>query len=758
MINTKCNDFKNDELKMQVRLFFKDAKNISSIMDFIDQTDFTKKEQYYCKIETLSIALSLHKFDNDHEIYEYFKQVINDLKVLVDNHRLSNEEKKDMSEYKFAMKNEFNDWSFLYQHAVFKYGLIQVQSGTYDCDDLLTIIDPLLDTSPGYYLPECMVLKGRIIKKFSVYEAREIFEKALQSYNSPDACAELAFLEMEQGNYDRAITLYSTLKSNNVFLIPYQKLTRLYLSRMYTKQKKYNLAEAELKEMLEKEYISKNCVYFELGKLYFAWGKCDEARKYYQQLLSDSVNDFDVISSACDLALLERENGNIDLALSYIEKAKQYCYDNYVRFIEAKVFLYANRVNEAYDTLWELVNNGSEKDRVLAADEILKYSYNTGDIETAKKALVYLKDSKNKNDRITYDLYTFLLYYIGVKTDQALGLAKRVYQERPSSMIVFKTIILDEVEKGNFDEVERLIREAEEKRDLNEYQLLSVRVLVYYMTNQIGLFNENFNKLLAADDELLAEPLYYLGRDLYHYDYNLGFKCFEKARLYESSFHNAINIFYAATFMPESEGQYQYKINLINALLSDNKIANDYISTGRLKISLLRTYISMGDYDCAKDIALEIMNLSTDQFFVNDAKLSLSIINRIDKNYSRSYELAKEVYESDYFAKHAYIQMVKTMYLINPKKAQELYENYSPELDHANLDYEYAAMLISDRKLDDALKILTSVKNNLPYRPYLIAKCNEKIEIINEIKKRGNIDSLDFNEEDEIIDYRLELK
>ena len=326
-------------------------------------------------------------------------------------------------------------------------------------------------------------------------------------------------------------------------------------------------------------------------------------------------------------------------------------------------------------------------------------------------------------------------------------------------MIVFKTIVLDELEKGNYDEVERLIKEAEEKCDLNEYQLLSVRVLVYYMTNQIGLFNENFNKLLAADDELLAEPLYYLGRDLYHYDYNLGFKCFEKARLYESSFHNAINIFYAATFMPESEGQNQFKINLINKLLSDNKIANDFISTGRLKISLLRTYISMGDYDSAKDIALEIMNLSTDQFFVNDAKLSLSIINRIDKNYSRSYELAKEVYDSDYFAKHAYIQMVKTMDLINPKKAQELYENYSPELDHANLDYEYAVMLISDHKLDEALKILMSVKNNpIPYRPYLIDKCNEKIEIINEIKKRGTIDSLDFNEEDEIIDCRLELK
>lgn len=764
MLNIRTDDFLNRDLKGYVSDFCKETKDANLVMEFIDKTDFTEKEKYFCKIETLSTLTICRDNQSYAQPLICFDHIKKELKELVDYYTLTKEEKKDKSTAVLAKKKEYrqeyNDWAFLYQHAVFKCALMQLQSNLYEADELLESIEPICDAIPGYYQMEARVLKGRIIKRVNVKEAREIFNGALKMFNSADACFELAYLEMQQGNYDRAITLYKTLKSNSNDLINYQKMTRINLSRMYIKQKKYDLAEAELNALLEKEYIVKNAVYLEFGKLYMASENFDKAREYYIKLLNESNNAFDIVSASCDLAIIEKSCGNIDLALQYVEKAKQYreTNDNYVKLVEAKVYLYADRQKEAYDILWKMIADGTEKDKCLAADEILKYAYNVGDHETAKKALPYLKDSKNRIDQNTYDFYTFLLYYAGSKSYEAEALARKIYRNRPGSMAVFKTIIDAELDIENYAEAERLIKHAEENNELNQGQILSMKVLVYYHSNQIQLFNENFEKLLAIDDDSVAESLYYLGRDLYHYDYNLGFRCFEKARTFESSYHNAINLFYVATFMPNSEKQYQYKINVINELLSDQTIANDPISVGRLKISLLRTYIALGKYEQAKEMGTEIMVLSTDPFFVNDAKLALSILYRVEENYQRSFELAKEVFESEYFAKHAYIQMVKSMHLIDPEKARELYNSYSIESDRANLDYEYAVLLIKERKLDEALELLNKVKANKKYRPFLNAKSDEKIALIEEIKKQGATNDADFGNEKEMVDYNFELK
>ena len=758
MINVKTNDFFNYELKKMIAEYRCEVKDTDLIMDFIDKTKFLEKDKYYWKIETLSSLAASRSESSYSKLFSYFERIKEETKAILENYILTKEEKKEKTDRVCAIKQEYNDWSFIYQHAVFKCALLQLQSELFTVDELLVSIEPLINAVPNYYQKEARVLKGRIIKNYSVIEARKLFEGALILFNSADACSELAYLEMEQGNYDRAITLYKSLKSKSPDLFNFQRMTRINLSRMYIKQKQYDLAEAELLETLEKGYAHANVVYLELGKLYFAAERYDEARGYYLKLLNNSNNEFDIVASACDLAILEKTCGNINSALEYVDKIKKYRDDNYTKLIEAKVFLKANREAEAYDILWKMVYEGSMKDRLLAADEILRHSYGENDYETAKKALTYLKDSTSKNYQFTYDFYTFLLYYSGSKTYEAAVLARKIYRTKPGSIAVFKAIVMDELINERYEEAERLVNQAEEKNELNPYQVLSVKALVYYYSNQVERFNDVYNQLLAIDDDNVAEPLYYLGRELYHYDYNLAFKCFEKARGYESTFHTAINLFYAATMMPENEKQFKYKIDLINELLSDEKIAKDRISIGRLKISLLRTYLTMQEFDKAKVMAADIIALDTDPFFVNDAKLALSIIYRIELNSERSYELAKEVYESEYFRKHAYLQMIKSMYMIDQEKAHELYNTYSLEQDRANIDYEYAVLLIRERKLDEAIALFNKIKSNKIYRPFLIARCNEKLAIIEEIIKQGNIDNLDFGNEKEEINCLLELK
>lgn len=659
----------------------------------------------------------------------------------------------------------YDDYLFLYEHAIFKTITLYFSSGHVDVRKIGVYVSLLLGESKnfgrGHYQREAHVFEGKLARlRGDNATAKKIFEDELYNYNSPDGCLELAHLEMDQENYERAIMLFNSLKSKSFDLFPFQKQIYVNNSRMYMKLGMNDKAKQELHDLINVKDTFQNIAILELGKIAFAEGNYDEARKYYNELLENSFNDYDTVSALCELAIIEKTELNLDLALTYAKKAVAMSDSNYTNLILSKVLVELNRTDEAIEILEKIFNSGDFKDQLYAAKQLIYLYYRRNDVENVKRMTEVLDKSSSKDDIMVSKFHKYLIFNHRVfNNEENLKLAKEVREYYRHSTRVVDYLLSYYIANNDYLEASNLIDTIKKENLMSPLQLSYYQAYYYYAIGDNENFNIHYDILLNSGDPESAELLYYLGRDFYLNNNDLAYQCFSNAYAMDSDYHYLIGVYYVRTYQPTTKAGYEFKINLINELLSNTEYTYSKRSIYRLKDSLTKLYTEINEFDKALEICEDLMQTG-DEYSRDLAAIRVAIIDRIQGNYKQSYFQAKTVYENNVIPSIAFIHMFKALANIDVAEAYELYNSSHEEDRSFILDYEYSFLLIRMRRFDEAKELLERLIKKNHRRINFVKNCEERIEFIDEINhgEINNNEDIDFEDLEYDDTFELKLK
>ena len=213
--------------------------------------------------------------------------------------------------------------------------------------------------------------------------------------NNLDALALMAGIHLHNNNYPAATKIIEGGVQQN----PKNLELRQLLSGIYLKQGERDKAIAVLKELVELD-PEKLPNRIQLAEFYFANNEVAEAEKVALEVVTKFTDDTSALRYHVDLV---RRGGDSkraeELLLKYIAD-KRKAYD--LQFMLAALYASSNRSEEAA-AVWEKIikNDGTDKNGLLARDELAKYYLGKNDSTKAEQLIeAVLKESPQDNDAL----------------------------------------------------------------------------------------------------------------------------------------------------------------------------------------------------------------------------------------------------------------------------------------------------------------------------------------------------------------------
>ena len=628
----------------------------------------------------------------------------------------------DIIEQKFTMidksEKRFDQYAYLYELSLYKtFNLIlsfansrkDYEKIKYICDKIIN--NPNVIDGKHFFYSEAHVGLAVVEKHTgNIDEAAKKLRKTLDMSNSPDACLELAYLELERDNLEIAKRLFLSLKSKDEFLSIYQKQVHISLAKIYKANKDLENAIRELDELADKQEKFLPHVLLEKGKIYYTLNDdFSNARKCFEELLNVAKSDFDKIAAYTELAIIEKLNHNYPKAIKYCKLCKEIDPDNqFANIILGEVLELTEERDKSLGMYYEVFISGNNEDKSEAARKLIGPAYEADDQEKLAKFIDFLINSKKLKDRNLGYYYRFLIdNRNNADNEVLLDSCKRIVGDISSFMKAYDFLAYCYAKEGRVGKIDKLINEAIRNNDREEF-ILYFKILKKFTLNDFENIYEDIDKLIEYDGPFIAAELYRLGRFVQKTNYKLTNYLFDKARSYDTNYHHISSVFYALTFNAVSQKDIDYHIKLINELMSDKEC--DPLNVVRLKACLSKTLILGGYYDEAKIICHELMN-SDDPFYSKLATIRLGSILRIEGDYEKADSLLKLYIDDPSISELAFLQYIKNVERTDIEKAFLLTKERLAKTDNFYLRYEYARILITKKDYETAKNILLELVN-----------------------------------------------
>lgn len=367
---------------------------------------------------------------------------------------------------------------------------------TGEIDKAISIANRMLNNSPQD--PDIIALNGSLYAANNDNkQARQYFNKALQlQKNLPSATVGLARLERMEGNYDKAIALYSNLvESNAGGTIPMLALSELaalqnrtsdmlswlekarkaapteskpriilanyYLginqpdkadiyvnealkatpeqvnllalqARVLIAQKQYKEAVPLLEKLLAKSPESSNSRAL-LGEAFLRQGMTKKAREHLKLIL-DKQNDH--VAALTLLAETEFKEGNYEKSLEYTKQLQKTQPELYLGYLlEGNIWMAKKdntKAHSAFSHAWE-----HQQTSDLAINLFATSRYSTNFKEAIKPVLTWMKANPDDN---TTRFFLASAYQNAEENDSAIKEYKKILEESPESTAVLNNL------------------------------------------------------------------------------------------------------------------------------------------------------------------------------------------------------------------------------------------------------------------------------------------------------------------------------